>query len=78
MHIVWGTATIAIIVTVVGIAFIAARGPIARFNAYRQQKYYPVAMHQVFRAQSKPGYYLVLGIVVTFVGVVVGVASLRH
>ena len=78
MHIVWGTATIAIIVIVVGLAFVIARKPIARFAAYRQQKYYPTGMKQVFGAQAKPTYYLVLGIVVTLVGVFIGLASLRR
>ncbi len=78
MHIVWGTATVAIIVVVVGVAFIIARKHIARFAAFRQQTYYPTAMRQVFGLQTKPAYYLVLGIVVTVVGVVIGLASLRR
>jgi hypothetical protein len=78
VHIVWGTATIAIIIVVVGFAFIIARRPIARFAAFRQQKYYPTGVKQVFGAQAKPTYYLVLGIVVTLVGLFIGLASLRR
>jgi ABC-type nickel/cobalt efflux system permease component RcnA len=78
MHIVWGTACIAVVVIAVGVALIVARGPIARFSAYRQQKYYPSGMKQVFGVQSRPGYYVVLGTVITIIGVIVGLSSLRR
>jgi hypothetical protein len=78
VHIVWIEATIAFVIVLVGIAFIVFRKRIARFAAFRQRSYYPDAAKQVFGIQARPIYYLVLGIVVTIVGVIVALASVRR
>jgi hypothetical protein len=78
MHIVWASGVVAIVVIVAGLGLVFARKAIAGFALYRQRNYYPGPARQVFGIQTRPTYYLVLGIVVTVVGLVVALGSLRR